>query len=441
MAHFHIKSWLAILCAVLLPTPVVAESFEEALKLALQNNPTLQAEKYRYMATRQQQIIAISAALPQVSAFARRNKDDKHTRNYITGTDVENLAEHSSDAWGLNATMDVFTSGQNLSEFLKTRADIRAQNLSFKATEQNVLLSAISTYLSVVNHRAVLSLRQKNVAVLRRQYEAVRDQFDVGLLTRTDLAQSETRLKLAQSNFIQQKAALEAARAEYKEIIGQLPGKLTAPKKLPALPFTLDDALRLARAYNPTLLQAQEQSRSADHAAHGALAGSLPKVRLYGNYTVTEDPKRNLIGQEEEVTNIGLEVSMPVFVGGQNFAAIRASRHVKSTSKNLVHAANNRLEREVTIAWHNLDAAKGQIDASRLQIKAAEIALEGVKQEQELGTRTILELLDAEEELLDARVALIESERARIIAAYTLLAALGGLTGAQLNLVDPEPNN
>lgn len=414
-----------------------ATSFTQALKLALKNNPTLAAEKNRYMATRQQQLVAFSASLPRASIFARKSENELERRNYLTDTrSPNNFPSYKSESWGVNASMDIFTSGKNFSDYMKTRADIRAQSLSLKSTEQNTIMASVSSYLGVLTNQALLSLRKKNTVVLRRQYASVKDQFDVGVVTRTDVAQSETRLKLSQSNLIRQKASLAAAGAEYKEIIGQAPTKLKAPTTLPELPQSLEDALRLGRAHSPILLQAQEQSRSADYASYSTVAEVLPKVTLFGNYTVTENPSRGLLPQniEDEVTNFGVEVTMPIFSGGRSFAAIRASRFVKGTTRSLIHAASNQVEREVTVSWYNLAAARGQIEASALQIKSAKIALAGVKQEHELGTRSILDLLDAEEEFLDAQVALIESERAQIMAAYGLLASIGGLTGDQLDL-------
>lgn len=413
-----------------------ATSFTQALKLALENNPTLAAEKNRYMATRQQQLVAFSASLPRASIFARKSENELERRNYLTDTRLKVAGEPSykSESWGVNASMDIFTSGKNFSDYMKTRADIRAQSLSLKSTEQNTIMASVSSYLGVLTNQALLSLRKKNTVVLRRQYASVKDQFDVGVVTRTDVAQSETRLKLSQSNLIRQKASLAAAGAEYKEIIGQAPTKLKAPTTLPELPQSLEDALRLGRAHSPILLQAQEQSRSADYASYSTVAEVLPKVTLFGNYTVTENPSRLRLSDEDEVTNFGVEVTMPIFSGGRSFAAIRASRFVKGTTRSLIHAASNQVEREVTVSWYNLAAARGQIEASALQIKSAKIALAGVKQEHELGTRSILDLLDAEEEFLDAQVALIESERAQIMAAYGLLASIGGLTGDQLDL-------
>lgn len=429
----------ALFCGVLMtPTLLHATTLKDALQIALENNPKLSSDRAKYMAFRQNQIVAFSASLPQVTAYARSSTNDTTTVNDFTGEERSLVGQHRNDSWGVNAKMDVFTSGKNASDILQTRADIRAEKQSLVSSEQQILLGAVRAYLGVLRDEAVLSLREKNVEVLTRQYVSVKDQFEVGIVTRTDVAQSESRLELSQANLIRQKAALAGSTAAYKEVIGQLPEGLEPPRALPELPGSLEEALDLGLRQSPVLRLSQEQSSSADYASYSAVAGSLPKVSLFGNYSVTEDPNRMKQGIEEEVTNFGIEVSMPIFTGGRSLATIRASQYVKNTTRLLVHAAQNQVEKEVTTSWHNFQAASGEIEASTKQIKAAEIALDGVRQERELGIRSILDLLDAENELLDARVALIEAERNQIVAAYSLLVSIGGLTANQIGLAAVE---
>ncbi|MGC6511543.1 MAG: TolC family outer membrane protein [Parvibaculales bacterium] len=430
----NIRFFLFLTPLVFIGFSAGAESFEAALKRTLETNPTLSSERSRYMAIRQNQIVAISASLPQVSAYARSSTNDMTSINDVTGEEISLVGKHRNDSWGLNAKMDVFTSGKNFSDLMKTRADIRAQRQSLIATEQQTLLGAVTAYLGVLRDEAVLSLREKNVEVLTRQYASVSDQFEVGIVSRTDIAQSESRLELAQARMIRQQASLASSRATYLEVIGVDPENLEAPETLPELPGSLEEAIDIAMRQSPSMMLARENSRSADYASISAVSGSLPKVSLFGTYSITEDPNRLKQGIEEEMTNFGIEVTMPIFTGGKSYAAVRASQHVKNTTRMLVHAAQDSVEREVTVSWYNFTAATGEIEASTKQIKASEIALDGVKQERELGIRSILDLLNAENELLDARVALIEAERNQIIAAYSLLASIGRLTGEQLGI-------
>ena len=422
------------------------QSFEEAMSLALGNNPQLLAATSEYKAIRQTQFVALSASLPQFEAYARSSTNDMKTNCLIdlngicNGAAVDDevppfMEEHDSEGWGVNASMDVFTSGKNFNEFRKARADIAAQKISLQNTEQTVLLNAAQAFLDVLRDQALTNLRQKNVEVLERQFQAVKDQFEVGIVTRTDVAQSESRLKLAQSNLLLQNASLSASRATYQEVIGQPPGRLIPPEDLPELPELLEQALIIARSNSPILRSAQEVARGAKYATYSTVAASLPQVRLFGNYSVMDDPTRMKVGLQEEVTNFGVEVKMPVFTGGRSIAAINASRHVSNSSKYNVHAASNQVQKLVTIAWFDFNAAGGRVEASNGQILASKIALEGVQQERELGTRTTLDVLNAEQELLDARVAQVQAERDQILSAYKLLSAIGRLTGDNLELI------
>ena len=416
------------------------------MSLALGNNPQLLAATSEYKAIRQTQFVALSASLPQFEAYARSSTNDMKTNCLIdlngicNGAAVDDevppfMEEHDSEGWGVNASMDVFTSGKNFNEFRKARADIAAQKISLQNTEQTVLLNAAQAFLDVLRDQALTNLRQKNVEVLERQFQAVKDQFEVGIVTRTDVAQSESRLKLAQSNLLLQNASLSASRATYQEVIGQPPGRLIPPEDLPELPELLEQALIIARSNSPILRSAQEVARGAKYATYSTVAASLPQVRLFGNYSVMDDPTRMKVGLQEEVTNFGVEVKMPVFTGGRSIAAINASRHVSNNSKYNVHAASNQVQKLVTIAWFDFNAAGGRVEASNGQILASKIALEGVQQERELGTRTTLDVLNAEQELLDARVAQVQAERDQILSAYKLLSAIGRLTGDNLELI------
>ena len=326
------------------------------MALALGNNPQLLAAESEYKAVRQTQYVALSASLPQVEAYARSSTNDMKTNCLVdlngicNGAAVDEevppfLEEHDSEGWGVNASMSVFTSGKNFNDFRKARADIAAQRISLQNTEQTVLLSAAQAFLDVLRDQALTNLRQKNVEVLERQFQAVNDQFEVGIVTRTDVAQSESRLKQAQSNLLVQNASLSASRATYQEVIGQPPGKLIPPENLPALPELLEQALITARSNSPILRSAQEVARGAKYATYSTVAASLPQVRLFGNYSVMDDPNRMKLGLQEEVTNFGVEVTMPVFTGGRSLAAINASRHVSNNSKYNVHAASSQVQR------------------------------------------------------------------------------------------------
>jgi TolC family type I secretion outer membrane protein len=290
----------------------------------------------------------------------------------------------------------------------------------------------------VLEARSVFELREKNLNVLEKQLDAVQDRFSVGVVTRTDVAQSRAAVAGARSAMLGAEAALRGAEAVYRELVGIAPAALDKPKKLPRLPRSLEKAIQTARRENPDLKNAQEMSRSGKFTSYSTVGSVLPSVNLTGTYSRNEDPSSMLIGSEAEVTSVQVRVFVPLFLGGKSIAAITASRDVSNALKQNVHVASNTVEREVIVAWNNVLATKAAIEATSEQINASELALDGVKQENTLGTRTNLDVLNAEQSLLDARVGLVQAERNQYVAAYNLLATTGRLTAKRLRV---EPAN
>ena len=223
-------------------------------------------------------------------------------------------------------------------------------------------------------------------------------------------------------------AALRGAEAVYRELIGIEPAALENPAKLPRLPVSLEKAMQTARRENPDLKNAQEMSKSGKYTSYSTVGSVLPQINLTGRYSKTEDPSLSSKGLESEATSLQMNVTVPIFLGGKSIAAISASQDVSDALTQNVHIASNTVEREVIVAWNNMQATKSAIEATQEQIRASELALEGVRQENTLGTRTNLDVLNAEQSLLDARVSLVQAERNQYVAAYNLLATTGRLT-------------
>ena len=309
---------------------------------------------------------------------------------------------------------------------------------NLKNTQQQIFLAAITAHLDVLQARSVLELREKNLMVLEKQLEAVQDRFSVGVVTRTDVAQSRAALAGAKSTKLGAEASLRAAEAVYRELVGKAPEDLVNPTKLPRMPRSLDKALYTARRENPTLRNAQQMSKSGKYTSYSTVGSVLPSVNLTGTYSKTEDPSVMARGEESETTSVQLRFSVPLFLGGKSIAAIAASQDVSNALTQNVHVASNTVEREVIVAWNNVQATKAAIEATKEQIRASELALEGVRQENTLGTRTNLDVLDSEQRLLDARVSLVQAERNQYVAAYNLVATTGRLTAKRLRIKPAE---
>jgi len=425
---------------VSMPNVAFAGTVKDTLSQALARNPALAAAVSTYEARYKEQFVTLSDMLPKVTAFVQQSDTEVDTENYRDGTPGPAAANYDidSDSYGVQFSQELFASGKNIYAFRSKRAEVKAEEAKLQGTEQQIFLAAITAHLDVIQARSVLELRDKNLVVLEKQLEAVQDRFSVGVVTRTDVAQSRAAVAGAKSAKLGAEASLRAAEAVYRELVGTPAADLEKPQKLPRMPRNLDKALYTARRENPTLRNAQHMSKSGKYTSYSTVGSVLPSVNLTGTYSKTEDPSSNLVGFESETTSVQLRFSVPLFLGGKSIAAIAASQDVSNALKQNVHVASNTVEREVIVAWNNVQATKAAIDATQEQIRASELALEGVRQENTLGTRTNLDVLDAEQRLLDARVALVQAERNQYVAAYNLVATTGRLTAKRLRIEPAE---
>jgi outer membrane protein len=430
------KAMILMLASGLMTTSASSETLSGALSQALARNPSLAAANANFQAIYSSQFVTMADMLPQVTAFARESRSNTDAENYADGTvnQAFNIGDRDVDSYGVMVTQDLFTSGKNINAFRSKRAEVRSERAKLTETEQQILLASITAYLNVLENQSVYDLNQQNVNVLTKQVEAVRDRFEVGVVTRTDIAQSEAALAGAQSALLSAQANLRGAKAIYREVIGVEAGELETVTKLPRLPRDLDDAINTARRENPTLIAAKEMSSSGRLNAYSAIGAALPSITLSGSYTRTEDPALTAIGVETEVTELVATLNVPLFRGGRAISGISAASSYSDALKYQVHASSDGVERGVIVAWNNYQASTSAVVAREQQIKASKIALEGVRQENQLGTRTNLDVLDAEQDLLDARVGLVRAGTSQNLAAYGVLASIGRLTSDRLRI-------
>ena len=416
--------------------PAQAMSLDEAISQTLARNPSLASAQSSYNATYASQFVSLADMLPNVLAFATSTMANTDAEFYGTGetNPAANIGDTDTDSYGVQVSQNLFGSGRYVNAFRSKRAEIRSEAKNLVNTEQQIILQAVTAYLDVIRDQLIAEVNEQNVVVLSRHLEAVKDRFEVGVVTRTDIAQSEARLAGAKSNFLSSQARLLGSRAVYREVIGLEPKSLTQPDGLPSLPESLDSARSSARAASPTLASAREMSYSGRYSAYSAIGTALPSVTVMGSHTFTEDPSSLLVGTETEVTSVQVQVKVPIFMGGRSLASVAAAYDYRDALARNVHAAANAVERSVIVAWNNYEATTAAISARQQQIAASEVALEGVREENNLGTRTNLDVLDAEQDLLDARVTLVQAERDQSVAAYALLSSMGHLTGARLGI-------
>lgn len=437
------RLWLMPLisvAAVANTPPALAETLQSALAKAYSSNPDLDAQRAILRQLDENVAIAESGRRPTVtgSVTAQRSHDTS-----FFGSQPPTLTQYNSTDQSYQAQVNqpLFRGNRITNNVRAADANVEAGRETLRNTEINVLQDAVSAYMDVVRDMAVLALNENQVSVLDRQLQASRDRFEVGELTRTDVAQSEARLARAISDRTAAQGALTVSREAYRRVVGEMPEQLDAPTSLPSLPPTIDDALGVADNRNPLLGQARATEKAADYQVKSAKGTILPSIDAIGNFSNSRSasPLSFLGGTttaKRRSTTIagGVRLTVPLYQGGAEYANIRSAQQLRSQRSLEVSIASRRVEQNVRDAWANLTTAQATIQSANTAVKSNEIALEGVRQEQQVGSRTVLDVLDAEQELLNARVTLVRAQRDEVVASYALLGALGELTAKDMGL-------
>mgnify|MGYP003835947991 FL=1 len=404
-----------------------AQSLNEALIQTYQSNPTLSAARAELRATNERVPQALSNWRPLVEVEGRGGKA------YDDDTRPTSNNEGRSPASGeLVVTQPLYRGGRTVAGTERAENEVLAQRARLETTEQDVLFNAVTAYADVWRDQSVLQLNINNEQVLSRQLEATQDRFDVGELTRTDVAQSESRLSSATADRIGAEGNLSSSRANFENVIGVYPQQLDQPPLPPELPSNLEEVVSAAESSNPAVLATTYDELAALRSVREVEGELLPSVNLQGSLGYQhENSSRSSEGSSAEILAI---VSVPLYQQGSVSSRVRESKQVASQRRLLVREALRQARDDAISAWESLQTARAQIRALEQSVRANEIALEGVRQENAVGARTILDVLDAEQELLDAQVGLVSARRDEIVASYAVLSAVGRLTAANLGL-------
>lgn len=433
-----LASALALGCVAVVQ-PASAQSLTDALSAAYNNNPTLLAARAALRATDEGVPQALSNWRPTVNLTGEAGK----LRQEFDPSTASNPSDTISPrTLQLSVSQPLYRGGRTESATDAAEALVLAGRQDLASTERRVLLDAVTAYMDVVQNQAVLELNRNNEEVLRRQLEATRERFRVGEITRTDVAQAESRLSRATADRISAEGALISSRAVLARVMGETPGTLVQPPPLPQLPANEDEALAIAYDDNPDLLGARFREVAAKYDVRTISGGLLPTVSVNGTLSKSDETSRANL--ESESAKIALTVTMPLYEGGSIYSQTRQRKQTHNQRRIQVEEQRRSVRQSVTQAWENLSTARSNIIARRAQVDAARIALEGVQQEAEVGSRTTLDVLDQEQEYLDARVAEVRARRDEYVAGFTLLSAVGRLGARQLTLpvdyYDPETN-
>ena len=437
---FPLFSAAAMAC--LLPPQASAETLSDALSAAYAQNPTLEAARANARAIDENYPQARAGLLPQVSATMtygmRRSETEPPQSN---GATTSSIVRTRPGTYGVQATQTLFAGGRIVGRINQANATIDAAHESLRATEQDVLLSGIAAYMNVRRDAEILNIRANNAELLSQQVEESQARFDVGEITRTDVAQSQARLAGARAQLANARADLEASRAVYAQVIGNAPGQLEEPPTAPELPATIGEAIEAGLQNNPDYKRLMETSRAARAQIMIDRASLLPQLSVTGRLDHAFEDRNKLAGGrlpgDTDSGSVTATLSIPLYQGGLARSQVAQSRQEYNRAELTASAQRRQVVTDVTNAWNDLEAARQTIVASREQVDANQLAYDGAEQEREVGLRTTIELLNAQQELLDSRVSLVQAERNAYVAAHALLVAIGVLDPKSLGVNGP----
>ncbi len=422
---------IATLLATLAAGTASADTLREALVSTYQANPTLTAQREQLKATDATVAIARAAGRPTVTGTVGLTRDLTRSGRFDTG-----LSKGPFVTAGVDVNMPLFQGGTVRNDISAAKTRVEAGRATLRAVEGDVFTEAVTAYMDVIRARATTELNGNNVRVLQTNLEAARDRFEIGDVTRTDVAQSEARLSLARSRLITTQGAQTTAEENYRRVVGKNPDALQPPPPLPPLPATADEAVRIALVNNPDLIAATQQARAAGFDVNSVRGTRLPTVSAIasGDYATTTSGETGGIDRSGTATSIGLQGRIPLYQGGLPAARIRQAQALEGQALELRIASERRVVADTRSAFADYQAAVEAIKSNDIAVKANELALEGVRAENSVGTRTILDVLDAEQELLNSQVLLVTARRDFYVAGFRLLNAMGQAEADDLGL-------
>ena len=409
------------LVVALVSSSAIADTLADAMVKAYRSSPELSAGQANVRVLAEQAAQARAGGRVQVQGTANITSQFLNLERFIFPTTLQ-----------LDVTQPLYTGGQveNATEAAERR--ITAGEARLVATEQNILLNTVAAFLDVRRDQTLVSLGRNNVRVINEQLRAARERFDVGEVTQTDVAQAEARLAAARSQLAARMGQLEISRESYRRVVGEYPSRLAPPPPLPDLPNDLDEAIAITLTDEPAVRVARLERLAAGSDVRTAIGALLPQVNLLGQLQRTDTI--TLSGDQRANASLGLQVVIPFYNGGANHSNVREAQAQVDAREADVQTALRNASQGAGNAWADLNVARASIRAGRLQVKAAQIAFDGVQEEAKVGARTTLDVLDAEQELLDARGNLVTARRDEYVAAYSLLFAIGKLTIDHLGL-------
>lgn len=420
--------------SIALGTSAEAMSLVEAFRTAYETNPSLISGRANVRATDENVTQARAGLRPTVTATV--GTDVEYTRSAFRSDTTDTVSA------SLDASQPLYDGGRTFNATRGRMADSAAARARLTQLEQDVLFDVVSAYMDVRRDAEFVVLGRNNVRVLAEQLRASQDRFEVGEVTRTDVSQARARLAESEANLSTFMGNLERSRQAYRAVVGAEPDDLASPPPIPSLPGSLDEAIAVAMQNHPLLVAARLDETSAVRDVKVAIGGLLPTITLDGSVSHLDGGFPDIGSAESTRARLGVTARIPIYQAGAQYSRVRQAQELASQARaNITVEARNR-RRATENAWSDLLVAQANIRSNRQQVAANEIAFEGVREEAIVGSRTTLDILDAEQELLNARTNLVASVRDEYVAGFALLAAMGALTVDGLDLsvekYDPE---
>lgn len=435
---------------LLICKPAAADTLEAALAYAYVNNPQLNSQRAVVRATDEGVPAALAGYRPKATVTANVGMQSLSStiREIGSTTPLGAPASYFTQSGtntphgvGATVTQTLLNGFQTANRTKLAESQVFAARETLRSTEQTVLLNAVTAYINLLREGGILDLQRSNVEVLAEQLRQTQARLQSGNVTATDVSQAEARINAGRTQLFTATASYESARASYRQVIGLVPGKLAPATPVDRfIPHTLVAAVGASVSENPLVTAAQHNVDVAIHQVKVAEGSLYPTLSLQGN--VQKNSEITLTQLQTFSASASAQYSMPLYQGGAEYAAIRQAKETQGQKQLDLSVARDQVRAGVEQAWAQLDAAKRSVESTRNQVNAAEAALNGVREEARLGQRTTLDVLNAQQELVNARIAVVMAQRDRLVNSYAVLAAVGRLSpqalGIHVQTYDPQ---
>lgn len=428
----HLIASLALSVGALAAGHARAETLEQALVATYDTNPTILSERANLRAVDEGVPQALSGWRPTVNFTGGIGVEESETTPPGLSSIFPAHQTFQPHTYSLTVTQPVYNGGGTIAKTAQAEDLVQSERAHLIAVESATLFAAVQAYYDVLQNQQVVALDKNNEQVLRRQLEATNDQFRVGQVTRTDVAQAESRLAAATATREQDEGTLEVSRATYTRVVGHRPVDLVQPKLAPTLPATRGEAVALAAAKNPSVIAAQFSEDAARDNVAQVKSQLLPSISIVGNIQRLQETQLN--GRETTDKSVIAQLTVPLYEAGNIWSESRQAIDNVGKALGVTDDTRNQAVQNATQSWETVQSARASIVSLQSTVRAAAIALEGVQQQQQVGQRTVLDVLNAEQELFSDRVQLVKAQHDLAIAEFNLAQQTGNLTAIDLRL-------